>query len=152
MVCDTVLGRAEIEALIPHAGDMVLLDKVEAWSDDTIVCTTNSHRKPGNPLGRRDGVPAICGVEYGGQAMAVHGALTTNQPGRQGLIANVRSVILSARTLDRDHEITVQAERMAGGQDGVIYQFSLQAAGRELISGQAMILLLGVSDSRLQRR
>ncbi|MDH3232179.1 MAG: 3-hydroxylacyl-ACP dehydratase [Alphaproteobacteria bacterium] len=145
---DAVLGRAEIEALIPHAGDMVLLDRVEAWSDDAIVCTTSSHRRPGNPLGRSGGVPAICGVEYGGQAMAVHGALTANQPGRQGLIANVRSVILSAGTLDPDHEISVQAERMAGGPDGVIYRFSLQAAGRELISGQAMVLLLGDPDSR----
>ncbi|HUT50518.1 MAG TPA: 3-hydroxylacyl-ACP dehydratase [Alphaproteobacteria bacterium] len=146
---DAVLDRAEIAALIPHAGDMVLLDKVEAWTRERIVCSTNSHRRPGNPLGRPDGVPAICGVEYGGQAMAVHGALTTNQPGRQGLIANVRSVVLSVRTLDGDHEITVEASRLAGSDDGVIYQFSLQAAGRELISGQAMVLLLGDPDSRL---
>lgn len=141
-----VLDRAAIEALIPHAGDMVLLDAVEAWDEERIVCTTNSHRRPGNPLARAGGVPAICGVEYGGQAMALHGALASGAGSRQGLIANVRGVVLAAPTLDGDHTITVEAERLAGGGDGVIYRFALSAEGRELVSGQATVLLLRDPD------
>jgi len=138
-----VLDRAAIEALIPHAGDMVLLDTVEAWDEERIVCTTDSHRRPGNPLAREGGVPAICGVEYGGQAMALHGALASGAESRQGLIANVRGVVLATPALDIEHTITVEAERLAGSGDGVIYRFVLSAVGRELVSGQAMVRLLG---------
>jgi predicted hotdog family 3-hydroxylacyl-ACP dehydratase len=138
-----VLDRAAIEALIPHAGAMVLLDAVERWDGERIVCTTESHRRPDNPLAREGSVPAVCGVEYGGQAMALHGALTSGEGSPQGLVANVRGVVLAAPTLDADHPITVEAERLAGSGEGVIYRFELSAAGRTLVSGQAMVRLLG---------
>jgi len=143
MVDPAVLNRAAIEALVPHAGAMVLLDAVEMWDEDRIVCTTDSHRRPGNPLARAGILPAICGIEYGGQAIAVHGALTSGEGSPQGLIANVRGVILATPTLDSDHAITVEAQRLAGSVEGVIYRFALSAAGRALVSGQAMVRLLG---------
>jgi len=138
-----MLDRAAIAELIPHAGDMVLLDRVERWDAEGIVCTTDSHRRPGNPLARDGCVPAVCGIEYGGQAMALHGALTGGGRRQPGMIANVRGVVLSARTLDTDHPITVEAHCRAGGDEGVIYRFALRAGERELVSGQAMVRLLG---------
>jgi len=70
-----MLTREQIQALIPHQGTMCLLDRVLAWSAAEITCTASSHLAPRNPL-RRDGrLGAICGIEYGLQAAALHGAL-----------------------------------------------------------------------------
>ena len=64
-----------IDALVPQQGAMCLLDEVVSFDDRSVVCRTSSHLAPGNPL-RCDGrLPAIAGIEYGAQAMAVHGAL-----------------------------------------------------------------------------
>ena len=40
----------DISRLIPHRGAMCLLDRVENWDKDHIVCRTTSHRRPDNPL------------------------------------------------------------------------------------------------------
>ena len=69
-----MLTRQQILALIPHQGMMCLLDRVAAWSAADITCGASSHLSPDNPL-RRDGrLGAICGIEYGLQAAALHGA------------------------------------------------------------------------------
>ena len=65
----------DIATLIPHTGAMVLLDRVEAWDTDGILCRARSHLDDDNPL-RRDGrLAACCGLEYALQAAALHGAL-----------------------------------------------------------------------------
>jgi len=70
-----MLTREHILGLIPHQGTMCLLDRVLDWSAGEIVCAASSHLAPDNPL-RRDGrLGAICGIEYGLQAAALHGAL-----------------------------------------------------------------------------
>ncbi len=50
-------------ALLPHAGAMVLIDRVVAWTDHEAVCATRAHLAPGNPLRRGGMLPAICGME-----------------------------------------------------------------------------------------
>lgn len=70
-----MLTREQILGLIPHQGTMCLLDRVLAWSAGEITCAASSHLAADNPL-RRDGrLGAICGIEYGLQAAALHGAL-----------------------------------------------------------------------------
>ncbi|HUN39907.1 MAG TPA: hypothetical protein VMU81_06430 [Acetobacteraceae bacterium] len=70
-----MLTREQILGLIPHQGTMCLLDRVLGWSAAEISCIAISHLAPDNPL-RRDGqLGAICGIEYGLQAAALHGAL-----------------------------------------------------------------------------
>src|SRR5881398_1435622 len=71
----TPIDKAEIRRLIPHAGTMCLLDSVLGWDDESIVCTTNTHRDEANPL-RRDGrLSALHALEYAAQAAAIHGGL-----------------------------------------------------------------------------
>ena len=69
------MGRADIAALIPHAGAMCLLDAVLSWDRTSIACTASSHRAIDNPLAAEGRLDAVCGVEYAAQAMAVHGGL-----------------------------------------------------------------------------
>jgi len=81
------INKAEIRTLIPHSGLMCLLDEVTQWDDQSIVCITNTHRDPVNPLRRKGRLSAVHAFEYGAQAAAVHGGLrarsvhTTAAPG-----------------------------------------------------------------------
>ena len=65
----SVMAKADICRLIPHAGAMCLLDTVDAWTESCITCTATSHRDVSNPLRRREKLDAICGLEYAAQAM-----------------------------------------------------------------------------------
>jgi len=97
-----VLTRADIARLVPHQGAMCLLDGVAAWDREGIRAIALSHRDPANPL-RRDGtLPAVCGLEYALQAMALHAALLAGgrAPQRAGFLASLRGVDLGAERLD----------------------------------------------------
>src|SRR5260370_15819417 len=75
------IEKSEIRTLIPHAGLMCLLDSVLKWDDESIVCRSETHRDPTNPL-RRDGqLSALHALEYSAQAAAVHGGLRARSAG-----------------------------------------------------------------------
>lgn len=142
-----MLDRAWIAAHIPHQGSMCLLDAVREWSGEAITCTASSHTDPANPL-RADGrLGAANGIEYAAQAMAIHGALLAgddnegSQP-RQGYLTSVRSVTLHVDRLDDlSGPLEVQAERLSGDANNILYQFSVGHAGRCLLAGRAAVVL-----------
>ena len=72
MVNDAAIHKAEIRTLIPHSDLMCLLDDVMQWDDRSIVCFTNTHRDPANPLRRAGRLSAVHAFEYGAQAAAIH--------------------------------------------------------------------------------
>lgn len=138
------LGRDWIEAHIPHRGAMCLLDGVLEWDERRIVCRASSHRDPANPMRVAGCLPAACGIEYGAQAMAVHGALlaTDGAPLGRGVLASVRAVKLRAARLDdAEGELRVSAERLSGEDDHILYAFSIAAGAGELLSGRAAVVL-----------
>lgn len=139
-----LLDHAWIAAHIPHQGSMCLLHTVRAWSPEAITCTAVSHRDPANPL-RADGRLGVAnGIEYAAQAMAIHGALLAGNDGppRQGYLASVRGVTLHAERLDHlPGELAVQAERLSGDANNILYQFSLNHAGDCLLEGRAAVIL-----------
>ena len=139
-----MLDHAWIAAHIPHQGSMCLLDAVLDWSENAISCCAISHRDPANPL-RADGrLGAANGIEYAAQAMAIHGALLAGEDGppRQGYLTSVRGVTLHVTRLDDLPEaLTVQAERLSGDAQNILYQFSLSHAGRCLLEGRAAVVL-----------
>jgi predicted hotdog family 3-hydroxylacyl-ACP dehydratase len=141
-----LLGRAAIARLVPHSGAMCLLDRALAWDAEGIVCEAEGHRDPGNPL-RRDGrLPAICGVEYALQAMALHGALTAGGGAAQpaGYLSSLRDVSLGggAERLDTvPGPLRVRARALAAEAGGFIYRFEVEGGGRVLLAGQAAIIL-----------
>ncbi|MEZ0189541.1 hotdog family protein [Ralstonia solanacearum] len=147
------LDHAWIAARIPHSGAMCLLDTVVAWDDARIRCTATSHRDPGNPL-RADGrLAAVCGIEYAAQAMAVHGAILGNAQDRPraGFLASVRSVEAHVERLDTlDAPLTIEAERIGGDGNNVLYRFAVHCGERVLLSGRAAVVLdasgLGLPD------
>jgi len=139
-----MLDHTWIAAHIPHQGSMCLLDRVIEWSESSINCRATSHNDPGNPLRAEGRLGAANGIEYAAQAMAIHGALLANaddQP-RQGYLTSVRSVTLNvARLDDLPGELSVQAERLPGDSNNILYQFSLSHDGRCLLEGRAAVVL-----------
>jgi len=139
-----MLTRRHILELIPHQGTMCLLDEVVSWTNTTITCRSQSHLATTNPL-RRDGeLHAVCGIEYGLQAAALHGALVANRAQPAGYLAALRSVEIMVPRLDDAGfgSLQVTAELELRQASGLIYGFALNAAaGAPLLSGRATILL-----------
>jgi predicted hotdog family 3-hydroxylacyl-ACP dehydratase len=139
-----VLDHAWIAAHIPHQGNMCLLDAVLDWSENAISCRAVSHTDPANPLRAEGRLGAANGIEYAAQAMAIHGALLAGQDDapRQGYLTSVRSVTLHAGCLDDlSGPLDVQAERLSGDSNNILYQFSVGQAGRCLLAGRAAVVL-----------
>jgi predicted hotdog family 3-hydroxylacyl-ACP dehydratase len=138
------LNKADIAKLIPHAGAMCLLDGVRHWNAASISCVSRTHLDSANPL-RADGqLAALCGIEYAGQAMAVHGALSGgsgNRP-KAGYLVGLRGVVCRHRRLDNfDAELTIDATQIMGDQGRVIYEFTLCAGTIDILSGRATVVL-----------
>lgn len=137
------LERDEISRLVPHAGAMVLLDRVVHWDSSAISCLTESHLRLDNPLRRGDLLPAIAGVELAGQAMAIHASLTSDSPKRMGLLGSLRDVRLNRDRLDTcDVPLIVNAKLLSGGGAGRIYSFSVGAGGDVFLEGRASVFFL----------
>ncbi|WP_209442192.1 phosphotransferase [Neoroseomonas oryzicola] len=134
--------RAAIARLVPHQGGMCLLDRVTACDADGIACLSATHRDASNPL-RRDGVlPAVCGLEYALQAMALHGALTDGGPQGVGFLAALAGVEVGAERLDDiQGDLAVSATALARESRGFIYGFAVEGGGRRLLSGRATVVL-----------
>jgi predicted hotdog family 3-hydroxylacyl-ACP dehydratase len=139
-----LIGPAEIQALIPHTGDMCLLAGVAQWDATHITCTALSHRNPGNPLVHHGKLHALSGIEFAAQAMAVHGGLTgqVGQRPRAGLLVNVRDVVARVKYLsDVAEDLQIEAEQLMSGGNSVTYSFRILAGTRELLRGRAMVVL-----------
>jgi predicted hotdog family 3-hydroxylacyl-ACP dehydratase len=135
-------GREEIARLVPHAGAMCLLDRALSWDAARILCETGRHRDPTNPLRRGGMLPAICGLEFAFQAMALHGALGAGAAQRVGFISSLREVTLGATRLDDiAAPLAIEAEALVAEAGGFIYRFAISAEGRVLLSGQAAVIL-----------
>ena len=136
------VDRAAIARLVPHHGAMCLLDRAVAWDGTRILCATERHRDAVNPL-RRDGMlPAICGLEFAFQAMALHGALGAGGPQSAGFVASLREVALEVERLDDiAAPLRVEAEVLLAEPGGFIYRFALRVEDAVLLAGQATIIL-----------
>ena len=103
---DAVLSREAIASLIPHKGASVLLDRVVAWSAGEIVAETRSHLEAGNPLRREGRLEMVCGIEYGLQAAALHGALLNGGDGAAGGVPRLLAQRRAACALPRPNPAT----------------------------------------------
>jgi predicted hotdog family 3-hydroxylacyl-ACP dehydratase len=125
---------------LPHTGAMNLLDVIVAWNESSVRAATASHRSPDHPLRRGGELPSVCGIEYGAQAAAAHGALASGGPVRAGVLASVRSVAMHVRRLDDiPGDLDLFAVRLGGDDDGVLYRFEVASDGRLLVEGRVTV-------------
>lgn len=133
-----------IADLIPHAGSMVLLDEIVQHDATRLRCIATSHRAADNPLRSADGtLSVLAGLEYAGQAMAVHGALTGNKSAkpRRGYLASARDLQLGCATLDGVDALEVEVEALSIEAQRVLYQFRLFSGDVTLLTGRAAVVL-----------
>ena len=140
------LDAVQIARLIPHQGGMCLLAGVTHYDPQSITCMAVSHRLATNPLRENGLLHAICGVEYAAQAMAIHGTLLSGQgdkPPRGGRLAGVRSLDLKVHRLDDiEADLQITAIQIMGDENGMVYEFTVDAAARNLLKGKATVILM----------
>ncbi len=139
-----MLDRAQIAARIPHQGTMCLLERVTGWDEQHIRALATSHRDESNPLRQGGRLGSANGIEYAAQAMAVHGSLlaAADEAPRQGYLTSVRSVTLHGDRLDTcPGPLEIEAERLSGDGNNVLYQFALHHEGQCLLTGRATVVL-----------
>lgn len=135
-----MLSRGEIASLIPHHGDMLLIDSVRDWNDETIVCASNGHQNTNNPLRRGGILPVASGIEFCGQAMAIHGALVGMARDRKGVLVALRDVRFAVQRLDAgEGELLIEATSITRSTNVSSYGFSLKCTGKNLLSGRATV-------------
>jgi predicted hotdog family 3-hydroxylacyl-ACP dehydratase len=140
-----MLGREQIQALVPHGGTMCLWDEVRQWDAQQIVLAAHNHRHPGHPLRRDDQLGAIHLCEYGAQAIAVHGGLLAQQQRRApraGVLVALRAVQLHVARIDLLPDALVcHARQLIASGDGRQYSFHIHHQGQLLGEGRAAVIL-----------
>ena len=134
----------DISRLIPHRGAMCLLEAIESWDQEHIVCRATSHRRPDNPLRDDSGLRALCGIEYAAQAIATHAALI-GRPGapaaQPGVLAAVRDVTTMLSHLDTMRgALTIRATVVLRHAQGRIYDVTVDGDGLTLLTGRLSVI------------
>jgi predicted hotdog family 3-hydroxylacyl-ACP dehydratase len=140
-----MIGRTQIEALIPHKGSMCLWDEVLQWDARSIRLHAFNHVDPTHPLRSHDQLRAVHLCEYGAQAMAVHGGLRAGESGgvaQPGMLVALRGVELHvARIDDLAGAIECQAQVLVEGEGSQQYAFRIVHGQVLLAEGRAAVML-----------
>jgi predicted hotdog family 3-hydroxylacyl-ACP dehydratase len=162
-----MIDKEQLSTLIPHAGDMCLMDAVEEWTADRIRCVTRTHLTPHHPLRRQGQLAAVHLVEYAAQAMAIHGALRSRydrsvrlemglgsigsklgldspqssaEPPQPGMLGVLRDIKLHVERIDTlAGPLTVTANRRLGRADGLVYDFAVEHDTQLVCEGRVVI-------------
>lgn len=139
-----MIEHEELCELIPHAGRMCLLERVIKWSETYIECESSSHALADNPLRRKQCLPAVALIEYGAQAMAVHGGLLARTDGRKisnGYLAALRDVQIVNQDISIiSDKLCIEAECLMAQGGNLIYEFRVKSAGIFIVQGRATVV------------
>lgn len=142
--------QIDLAGLIPHQGAMCLLDDIEHWSEDRIVCRATSHRHPDHPLRDGNGLRASCAVEYAAQTVAAHAALVGRSTGGKttiGFLTAIRDVAISVAHLDNIEEpLTIRADVVLQQGTGFIYGFQVTAGEQLIATGRLSVIVPEAKD------
>ena len=142
-----MIGREEIQSLIPHQGGMCLWDEVVEWDASRIRLRARNHRDPAHPLRSGGRLHAVHLCEYGAQAMAVHGGLRAGDAGgraRPGVLVALRGVTLQVERIDDlDGDLECEAHPLAETVGSQQYAFRITHDGELIAEGRAAVMLQG---------
>ena len=130
--------------LIPHHGTMCLLDNIEQWDEERVICNTLTHTHNDNPLRRNGHLHIVHALEYGAQAMAVHGGLLAQQKQeaiRPGYLVAVRNAKFHIDHLDTIlTSLTVEAHQLLESGGSLIYEFTISNGDDILAEARATVI------------
>lgn len=139
------IEREAICQMLPHGAGMCLLDQVQSWDRQRIVCMSNTHLRDQHPLRNAAGLPMIALLEYGAQAMAVHACLLAQAQGakmREGYLAALRDVHLGEGSLS-DVTGPIRIEAVQVFQDGGNMVYTLSVTTHKRMLAEARVTAVG---------
>jgi predicted hotdog family 3-hydroxylacyl-ACP dehydratase len=130
----------DIAALLPHAGNALMIDRVLRWDEQEILVATSRHLAADNPL-RRDGrLASVHLAAFAAQAMAIHGGLKTVAAGARpqpALLVSVRDLRLRCDYLDDlAGELEIIARSLLANAGNWQYEFTVRHAGADIATGR----------------
>jgi len=149
-----LIGKTEIENIIPHAGLMCLNDSVLEWDETSILCQTQSHLNENNPLRKNNKLSSVHAIEYCAQAMAVHGGLLAREKGDKlasGYLAAVRNVKIFYDYLDDlNNDLFIATTQLMAQGGNLMYEFKMYFNDGDIenivTTGRATIIQMTETD------
>ena len=138
------IDNAGISQLIPHAGNMVLLDEINHWNNDNITATVFAKPLRDNPLieaSDNNTFNSLLLIEYAAQAAAVHAALLASGLGAQrpAYIGATKNINIQKNTVEPTQPITIHAEMLLANSNGAIYQIDCQQNKETIINAKLIL-------------
>lgn len=139
-----VVDRVAIRRLLPHRGQMCLLDGVSSWDQHGLSARANSHRAADHPLRSSHGLAGLHLIEYGAQAMAVHGGLLAqaeHQTALPGMLVSVRNIKLEVTRIDDiEDDLDIVVQKLLTDTGAWLYRFAITAGARALAQGRLAVM------------
>lgn len=123
-----------IAELLPHAGDMILLDAVERFGDEDVE--TRATVRPGGLFNREDGsLPAWVGIELMAQSVAAYAgcqARVRGEPVELGFLLGTRSYQCNVEAFVAGADLHIHAIRSLQDDNGMgVFECRLSGPGIE---------------------
>lgn len=126
----------DIRTLVPHSGQMVLLDRVLSADADNLCAEVRIHA--GSVLASEQGVGAWVGIEYMAQAIAAHAgwlALQRGETVKVGFLLGARKYEAAVPSFAPDSVLHVHVHRALQADNGLgAFECRIDVAG-----GQAAV-------------
>ncbi len=142
--------------LLPHAGPMRLLERVESHDGARTVClalpaASTLFQEPGGE------VPSWLGIEYMAQCAAAHGGLLARARGEgpiPGLFVGSRRLVFRCHTFAPGVPLRISARLAAGRGSTLAFDCAIEnpAGGPALVEGRLNVLLLRELAARVPSR
>ena len=139
-----------VEAVLPHAGAMVLLSRIVRHAHDHTVCAVDvSTASAFHVWGH--GVPAWVGMEYMAQCIAAHGGLrarATGEPVPVGVLLGSRAIELHVDGFVAGRRLHVEARRVWGRSELFAFACAVTDAGTgaPLVTGSLTVRRVEAGD------
>ena len=120
----------EPSELLSHSGDMMLLDKIVKFDEQTMVSEVIVRND--GLFGDSKGVPALVGIEYMAQTIAAHGNMMdklAQRPTYLGYLLGTRSYTSNVACFLVDSVLTVIVEKIIQEQGLGVFDCKITAPG-----------------------
>lgn len=131
------MSRWPIAELIPHAGNMILIDEVLRFGDDDVE--TRLRVRPGGLFNQADGsLPAWLGIELMAQSVAAYAGCQARQAGlpvELGFLLGTRKYECNVECFPLGAELHIQATRTLQDDNGMgVFECRLSGPGIEVFA------------------
>ncbi len=119
-----------VSELVPHAGKMLLLDRVIVYDEESLTAELTVHE---DGLFDRDGfIPAWLGIEYMAQAVAAHTGIIDKlegRPVRMGLLLGTRRYECNTGAFKTGSRLLVKVKKIVQNQGLAVFEGQLLGDG-----------------------